>query len=447
MLIADFNKPFFHEKKYIKSHHIQLLMYIYTWVLSGKIKKTIIKDRKKYFHVSYTYIAYNLGMNLRSFHNYMERLKGNNPENISFIDTLVVRADGEYNNRAYVHINYDVAIEALDKKKKFNKTLIQNLIMFQKEEKMDELFEFDDNTKKKPEENKVFKRGFTPEAESLVKKILQAHPDVFTTRIPKGDISVSKTYCKACRHIQDMWNGTFGSIRYNPYNDNLGKSKWFDTEGWRKTLRSVRGDYSKIEELIESSISNYKLMFDDGYVPFNKEVLPSSFEKWLLDDFSFGNENPISYFIWSFRKPNRTQNQLSEIKADRIFEQLPEKAKKGGNKLFEMNEKMPSGTFWAKINNMVEWGRTAFDYEPNIQYWITSPSEIPELFAEFCEERGLSVSIATVDIPKSVEHNSPWTWFVKDASLKHGLNTHLSECATSDDFYDCYADGSVPDIF
>lgn len=446
MFIADFKKSFFHDKKYLKSNHIQLLMYIYTWVFSGKIKDIIIKDKKKYFRISYTYMAEKLGMNLRSLHNFMARLTGSNKDNISFFDTMFIRADGRYNNRVYVHIDYDMALSVLDDTKKFNKFLIENLIMYQREE-MDELFEFEDKIRKPKPEIKG-KRGFTKEAENFVRKILTNHPEIFTTRIPKGDISVSKTFCKACRYVQDIWNGTFGSVRNNPYNENLGKSKWFDTEDWRKTLRGVKGDYQKMEELMEKAISHYKLMFDERYVPFNKDVLPSSFEKWLFDDFTLGNDNPISYFILSFKEPNKTQNQLSEIKADKIFERIPEKAREGGNKLFEMNENMPSGTFWESIENMVEWGKLAFENEPNIQYWITSPSDIPALFAKYCEERGLSVSLSTVDIEKSVEHNSPWTWFVKDASLKHGLNSHLSECADSEDFYDCYKDGHYPiDIF
>jgi len=47
-----------------------------------------------------------------------------------------------------------------------------------------------------------------------------------------------------------------------------------------------------------------------------------------------------------------------------------------------------------------------------------------------------------LDIKKAVESNSPWTWFVKDMSIKHGLNSHLSELVTEEDFEKYYKDSS-----
>ena len=42
------------------------------------------------------------------------------------------------------------------------------------------------------------------------------------------------------------------------------------------------------------------------------------------------------------------------------------------------------------------------------------------------------------DVKKAVESNAPWTWFVKDACIKHGLNPSLAECSDESDMLDCY---------
>ena len=89
---------------------------------------------------------------------------------------------------------------------------------------------------------------------------------------------------------------------------------------------------------------------------------------------------------------------------------------------------------------MLDWGKLAFEYEPNVTYWVTSPTEIVGEFAKYCEEKEISVSVSTLDIKKAVESNSPWTWFVKDMSIKHGMNSHLSELVTEEDFKKCYKD-------
>ena len=117
---------------------------------------------------------------------------------------------------------------------------------------------------------------------------------------------------------------------------------------------------------------------------------------------------------------------------------MNDKAKIGGNKLFELNENMSAGIFWQRIKEMIDWGKLAFKFETNIHYWIVSPNEIPGKFADYCEEKGISISTHTLDIKKAVEDNSPWTWFIKDMSLKHGLNNHLSECVTEENFLNCY---------
>ena len=77
-------------------------------------------------------------------------------------------------------------------------------------------------------------------------------------------------------------------------------------------------------------------------------------------------------------------------------------AKKGGNRLFSLNENMPSGLFWQRIQEMIKWGKLAFNSEPNIQYWLMSPNDLPNEFAKYCEEKEISVSVHTLNIKKAV---------------------------------------------
>ena len=103
-----------------------------------------------------------------------------------------------------------------------------------------------------------------------------------------------------------------------------------------------------------------------------------------------------------------------------------------------MNTSMPSGMFWDNVRKMVEWGQEALSLEENIHYWISSASELPHLFAEYCKGANISVSLSTVDIERAVECGSPWTWFVKDACLKHGLNPKLAECGSPNRMAELY---------
>jgi hypothetical protein len=178
-------------------------------------------------------------------------------------------------------------------------------------------------------------------------------------------------------------------------------------------------------------------MHEENRMPYSKEYLQTNLNLWFYDNVS-NRDEPQSQFILSLFEPEFTTKHNSEIKADKIFETLSDKAKLGGNKLFELNENMSAGIFWQRVKEMIEWGKLAFENEPNIQYWVTSPSEIPGKFADYCEEKGISISTHTLDIKKAVEDNSPWTWFIKDMSIKHGLNSHLSECVNSEDFEKYY---------
>ena len=181
-------------------------------------------------------------------------------------------------------------------------------------------------------------------------------------------------------------------------------------------------------------------MFNENRMPYSKNYLQTNLNLWFYDNMT-NRDEPQSQFIYSLNEPEFSAKHNSELKADKIFETLNDTAKRGGNQLFELNQNMSAGIFWQRVKEMVDWGKLAFKNEPNIQYWVTTPSEIPGRFADYCEEKEITISTHTLDIKKAVEDNSPWTWFIKDMSLKHGLNSHLAECVTEEDFLNCYKSG------
>lgn len=276
-----------------------------------------------------------------------------------------------------------------------------------------------------------------PEANAIAKLILKRYGNFFSHKVPKEGEKPTKTYTEIVRKISDIHNGTFGNSRYYALGEKFLNNTQFNLDGWKEKVREAKGDWLKVKKLVLSALKNFELMHEKNRLPYTKDYLQTNLNLWFYDPFS-DSDNPQSQFILSLNEPEFTKKHNSEAKADRIFNELSDRAKMGGNKLFSLNEDMPSGSFWQKVKEMVEWGETAFEFEPSITSWLMSASELPELFAQYCEDKGLSISIATLDIERAVDTNAPWTWFVKDACLKYGLNPHLSELVTVDDFVDCY---------
>lgn len=287
------------------------------------------------------------------------------------------------------------------------------------------------------EEDMGLKPKICKEADAIARLIIKRYNNYFSHKVPEVGTAPTKTYLGICNKITDIYNGAFLKSRIYPLGEKCLNNSQFKIEGWRGKIKEAQGDWNKTRKLILGALKNFVLMHEENRMPFSKEYLQTNLNLWFYDNIS-NRDEPQSQFILCLFEPEFTTKHKSELKADKIFESLNDTAKRGGNKLFELNENMPAGLFWQRVKEMVEWGRLAFRSEPNIQYWVSAPSEIPGQFVRYCEEKQISVSVHTLDIKKAVEDNSPWTWFIKDMSTKHGLNSHLAECVTSDDFLDCY---------
>ena len=171
-------------------------------------------------------------------------------------------------------------------------------------------------------------------------------------------------------------------------------------------------------------------MFDKKYMPFKKDCLPNSFEKWLYDSV---NENYPSYFIFSLNKPNTNGKQLSEKKAERIYKKLPEKIQTIGNEIIENNLIANKSVFWENLKGLYGWCKWLYeesDINQNLDYWVSSASEIITKFVDYCNTSNILMNEYTFNVQNALNNNAPFAWFITDAINKHKLNKKiLKSCA------------------
>lgn len=432
----------FGDVKYLKHNHIVILTYMCKWI-AGKNQPICREfDGRLYYWFSLQKMAKDLFLSYQQVQLALRRLR-NQDKNVDYItEPLVYQKMDFVNNRMYLSVNLPVLKNLVECKNEL-KNININFYTLQKRIEGNSIY-----TKRigKMGAEALFdteKPVYCKEADSIAKLILKKYPQYFTHRIPDGKSAPTKTYVNICKCIEDIYNGRF--IRERVLSENFLNNTQFNIEGWQAKIKAVKGDWVAVKKLILGALKNFILMHDEDRMPYSKQYLQSNLNLWFYDSISIQGEGQ-SQFILCLFEPEYTKKHNSEAKADKIFETLSDTAKNGGNELFEMNTSMPAGMFWDNMRKMVEWGKNVCHFEDNAHYWISSASELPHLFVEYCRQENISVSLSTVDIQKAVKCNGPWTWFVKNACLKHGLNTSLAECVDISDFVDCYKKFSFDDM-
>ena len=425
------NKEFLSQVKYLKHNHILILLYLYQWVASNnppKLKK--FDDDRNYFWIAIDKLSNDLNLSRQQVQNALYRLENKDKSIQSSLQPFIFPKQVKKENKLYISINetmipFIVSPEENEFINTVQKKLNGNTYNIKKigEKKM--LFEIE-------EEHKSWSR----QAEMIVNKIINEYPNIFSTRIPKGKLT--KTYSNCCKCVQDIFNGNFINSRIYPLSEKFLSNNQFNIDDWKNKIKEVKGDWNKTRQLILSSIKNYVLMFDEKRMPFRKENLTSSLSEWFYNSYNKGTYEQTSYFIYSLNEPNLTSKQLSENKADKIFDELPESVRGYGNDLVDLNKSMYPGALWEHIKEIYEWGNLLLDYDENARYWISKDGNIIQKFNEFIKEKNISVSVNTFDISKAVDCNGPWCWFISDAISNHSLNSKLLSCINEQDFYDCY---------
>lgn len=460
-----FNTNFIKENK-LSFSSIIILQDIYFWILSKNPPKSFVIDDMTFYYISQTHFAeYNDGLLSQPRINkiftelknvgiiYKSMIINHHMNYISFnwnkIEESVLSEEvlKEIESNEWWKRIHQYAREQKDlKNKKDNPDDLlnqgyeivvkngRNYLVKKKETKMKSP---KDDSMLLSEEDMGIKQKYCKEADRIARLILKKYSVYFSHRVPEEGTEPTKLYIGICKKITDIYNGIFLKSRIYPLSEKFLKNTQFNVENWKDKVKEVTGDWNKTKKLILEALKNFVLMHQANRMPYSKEYLQNNLNLWFYDDVS-NRDEPQSQFVLCLFEPEFTTKHHSELKADKIFDSLSDIAKKGGNKLFSLNENMPSGLFWQRVQEMVEWGKSAFRCEPNIHYWLTSPNDLPLEFAKYCEEKEISVSVHTLDIKKAVDDNSPWTWFIKDMSIKHGLNSHLSELITNEDFKRCY---------
>ena len=353
-------------------------------------------------------------------------------------------------NRLYISLNpimadFLISDDCFDFKSELNKRLTGNTIFTKK---LDSNYYNEDKKEEKKmlldeSDFKIKPKKYSDEAESIAKRIITKYGNIFSHRLPEDGKEPTKTFQEICIKIQDLYNGNFNSRNY-PLSDKCINSKQFDTKDYQKKIKEIKGDWNKVRRLLLNAVKNFSLMFDENRMPFKKDYLQNNLNLWLYDTFS-NRDEPQSQFIQSLNEPLTTGKQLSENKADEIYQSLPKLAQIAGNRLVDLAPKgISAGIFWCNIKKILHWAEYVFKADENVKFWVSSPSEVINKFADFCEKNNITVNCGTLDIERAVQTNSPWVWFVKESVDKHSLNSRLYDCATDEELKECYRFGNCP---
>lgn len=291
------------------------------------------------------------------------------------------------------------------------------------------------------------KLPYCKQSDAIAKKVLWKYGTYFQNRVPKEGEKPTKTYVKLCHKIEDIYNGRFTSSRYYNFNEKVFSNKQFQTDGWREKINAVKGDWKKVKQLIFNACDNFALMYKEDRMPFNKDFLTTSLNDWFFSD------NPTSkgqsQFIQSLNEPQVQGKKLDTDKALKIVDELKQKSPVYYESGHELNELLPvnasESLAWGYIKKIIQWGKLLWQFEGNAKYFLeceingkleSGAKVLPALFARYLKQNKISVSLATLDIEKSVENNGPWKWFVEQACREHDMNINFVECFEVGDFYD-----------
>ena len=410
----------YHINKCRMSHVIgtklYLLDFILNWTKFPNVETTV-QDNTIYYCLNRSTIADNIGCTERTVTNDLKFLAENN-----------------YIKRYFDHTKNKLCIVPI--LEQCNKLMVDDKLYVNIINESIKNPTEHNNKKDKKEDSMLFEvqqKKYSNEAESIVNDIAK-NEDLFTTRIPKLGGKPSKTYTNACKFVDDLYNGNIASIKKH-YTINMLSPKdcKFDITGSIDTLKECRGDWNLIRDTIKTCISNYRLMHNPNRMPFKKEYLPKSIDKWFEDDYTNN-----SYFLYSLREPKMLVNRNDDKIADDIFDRLPSIAQKTGNRFVELNSNIPCVPLWRGIENITKWGEELCRCDHNAYYWLNSGAEVIDKFYKYLCDNNLSVSANTVNLKKACENNTPWVWFLEDAVDKYGLNPKILSATDDVTLRRCY---------
>ena len=385
----------------LSKESIILLGAILRWICSESKPDSFLENGKMFFYFSKNYFSdspfFSKPTLIKSFKNLIDD---------NFIIDFRIKANKKY----FYAFNWILILNYVENESWFN--CIKKI----QEDEMNSLFEISEEKK------------YPKEAVKIVEKILDTYSIFKTKKNP-----ATKTFQSSVKFVADLHAGLVNNCRIYPIKD---ERKEFVIDGWKDKLKAVKLNWKSTERLIFNSIENYKLMWDEEYIPYNKLYLPDS-----LDKFFYNPSTKESFFIRSLNKPMKSKKFLSEKKADNIFDSLPRSVQQAGEELLDLNPSMSSGIYWEKVKDIYEWSSALKECESTSGYWFNEPSDLIYKYCDYLKNNDVNVAINTIDISKVESGYTPWKRFLNDGIKKHGLNPKLMNCADSKDVYDLYNTG------
>lgn len=405
---SEFKKEF----PYLKLSHYVIVKYLLNWMMSGNSLKTINFNGFAFFWVSIKKLSDDLDLSKTIVRRSLYRLE-NKDKNINYGENEPILfskiiTEKEQQNKLFLRFNYKAIQNMFE-----NGDEIIAAISKKTEVKMPALFnlEFD-------------KKRYSEKSKEIVENILRKNSDLFKTKIGK-----TKTFENCCGVVQDIYTGNFTNPRLYSLSG-IENIKWFDTDDWKKRIDDVKGDYGKIEKLLDESIKNYRQMFDENKMPITKKYLPNDLSKWFYDKNNINGY--LSYFVFSLNEPKYKSEQFNEISNDKTYGKLPSKVQSVGNKIMTKYTINKDSLLWKNLKGMYGWCVKVYSDDElgkNMGYWADSASDIMVKFLKWCEDNpSVNVNEYLFNVKESFERNKPFKWFITNAINEHKLNKNILQC-------------------
>ena len=171
-----------------------------------------------------------------------------------------------------------------------------------------------------------------------------------------------KVWIKNANFIKSLYDGLFLHQRFDmSRNDN-------PTETYSQ-VRKVKGDWSKVRDIIALSLNNIDLAKSPDYMPFNKKYVESiSFATFFesFDITSAGREKS-SNFLNFVIAPKKSYEYTSDLTIAKLKKQCTKMILETGERICKryMSEKSHELSFWYSMTDWSRWLRKMKETFPN----------------------------------------------------------------------------------
>ncbi|MBP5422572.1 MAG: hypothetical protein J6Y78_09045 [Paludibacteraceae bacterium] len=211
-----------------------------------------------------------------------------------------------------------------------------------------------------------------------VEDIVQSLADKFETKKTKRNMT---SWNKNCGHVQDIYDGTFTRKQFSMYFQTQ-----LDLSHNIEKIRSVKGDWNKVKELVLSAFNNLRLADNSDRMPYNKKFVRGVKFADFFEGYSYGNPYEItSPFFLFVSEPPQTRSMRLMVSVNKLADDLPiwcqEKAKEFCEENYsKVEEKLH---FYVAITDFCLWIRNLRKHFPSVYQNLLTNCEEGNPFLSF----------------------------------------------------------------